>query len=249
MDLGLQGKVAIVTGSARGLGAATARRLAKEGATVVVTDIDRDGTAAMAESLKADGFNAIGIACDITKSAEVRQLVDATVAAFGSVHVLVNNAGFPRDTLLTKMSEEDWDKVIEVILKGSFLTSKAVMPLMIEQQWGRIVNISSRAYLGNPGQANYAAAKAGILGLTRALAIEEGRYNITVNAVAPGFIETEAVKSLGHFEKIREAAIKMAPLRRTGQPEDIADAVAFLASECAAFITGETLHVTGGRYG
>ncbi|MDB5853707.1 MAG: 3-oxoacyl-[acyl-carrier protein] reductase [Herminiimonas sp.] len=249
MDLGLQGKVAIVTGSARGLGAATARRLAKEGATVVVTDIDRDGTAAMAESLKADGFNAIGIACDITKSAEVRQLVDATVEAFGSVHVLVNNAGFPRDTLLTKMSEEDWDKVIEVILKGSFLTSKAVMPLMIEQQWGRIVNISSRAYLGNPGQANYAAAKAGILGLTRALAIEEGRYNITVNAVAPGFIETEAVKSLGHFEKIREAAIKMAPLRRTGQPEDIADAVAFLASECAAFITGETLHVTGGRYG
>ncbi|MDB5824219.1 MAG: 3-oxoacyl-[acyl-carrier protein] reductase [Herminiimonas sp.] len=249
MDLGLQGKVAIVTGSARGLGAATARRLAKEGATVVVTDIDRDGTAAMAESLKTDGFNAIGIACDITKSAEVRQLVDATVAAFGSVHVLVNNAGFPRDTLLTKMSEDDWDNVIEVILKGSFLTSKAVMPLMIEQQWGRIVNISSRAYLGNPGQANYAAAKAGILGLTRALAIEEGRYNITVNAVAPGFIETEAVKSLGHFEKIREAAIKMAPLRRTGQPEDIADAVAFLASECAAFITGETLHVTGGRYG
>lgn len=249
MDLGLQGKVAIVTGSARGLGAATARRLAKEGATVVVTDIDRDGTAAMAESLKAEGFKTIGIACDITKSAEVRQLVDVTVAAFGSVHILVNNAGFPRDTLLTKMSEEDWDKVIEVILKGSFLTSKAVMPLMIEQQWGRIVNISSRAYLGNPGQANYSAAKAGILGLTRALAIEEGRYNITVNAVAPGFIETEAVKSLGHFEKIREAAIKMAPLRRTGQPEDIADAVAFLASECAAFITGETLHVTGGRYG
>lgn len=249
MDLGLQGKVAIVTGSARGLGAATARRLAKEGATVVVTDIDRDGTAAMAEALNAEGFKAIGIACDITKSAEVRQLVDATVAAFGSVHVLVNNAGFPRDTLLTKMSEEDWEKVIEVILKGSFLTSKAVMPVMIEQQWGRIVNISSRAYLGNPGQANYSAAKAGILGLTRALAIEEGRYNITVNAVAPGFIETEAVKSLGHFEKIREAAIKMAPLRRTGQPEDIADAVAFLASECAAFITGETLHVTGGRYG
>jgi 3-oxoacyl-[acyl-carrier protein] reductase len=249
MDLGLQGKVAIVTGSARGLGAATARRLAQEGAKLVITDIDRDGTATMADALKADGFDAIGIAGDITKAADVKRLVDDTVRTYGGVHILVNNAGFPRDLLLTKMSEDDWDKVIEVILKGSFLASKAVMPIMIEQQWGRIVNISSRAYLGNPGQANYSAAKAGILGLTRALAIEEGRYNITVNAVAPGFVETEAVKSLGHFDKIREAAIKAAPLRRTGQPEDIADAVAFLASERASFITGETLHVTGGRYG
>ena len=249
MDLELNGKVAIVTGSARGLGAATARRLALEGAKVVITDIDRDAPAATAAALQAEGFAAIGIVCDITKAAEVAHLVAETIAAFGGIHILVNNAGFPRDTVLTKMSEDDWDKVIEVILKGSFLTSKAVMPYLIEQQWGRIVNISSRAYLGNPGQANYSAAKAGILGMTRALALEEGRYNITVNAVAPGFIETDAVKSLGHFEKIRESAIKNTPLRRTGQPEDIADAVAFLASARAAFITGETLHVTGGRYG
>jgi 3-oxoacyl-[acyl-carrier protein] reductase len=249
MDLGLNGKIAIVTGSAGGLGAATARKLATEGAKVVITDIDRDGTAATAAAFKADGLTAIGIAADITKSADVERLVSETVAAFGGVHVLVNNAGFPRDVVLTKMTEDDWDKVIEVILKGTFLTSKAVMPFLIEQQWGRIINISSRAYLGNPGQANYSAAKAGILGMTRALALEEGRYNITVNAIAPGFIETDAVKSLGHFEKIREAAIRSAPLRRTGQPEDIANAVAFLASECAGFITGETLHVTGGRYG
>ncbi|REE07398.1 3-oxoacyl-[acyl-carrier protein] reductase [Paraburkholderia sp. BL27I4N3] len=249
MDLGLNGKVAIVTGSARGLGAATARRLAEEGAKVIVADIDRDGTAASTESLRADGYQAIGIVSDITKSADVERLVADTVAAFGGIHVLVNNAGFPRDKLLTKLTEDDWDKVVEVILKGSFLTCKAVMPYMIEQRFGRIVNISSRAYLGNPGQANYAAAKAGILGLTRALAIEEGRYDITVNAIAPGFIETEAVMALGHYEQIKERAIAAQPLRRVGRPEDIADAVVFLASARASFITGETLHVTGGRYG
>lgn len=249
MDLGLTEKVAIVTGSARGLGAATARRLALEGAKVVVTDIDAQGAQRCAESLVSEGLTAIAIGGDITKSADVANMVGETRERFGSVHVLVNNAGFPRDKLLTKLEEDDWDKVIEVILKGSFLMCKAVMPHMIEQRFGRIVNISSRAYLGNPGQANYSAAKAGILGLTRALAIEEGRYDITVNAIAPGFVETEAVMSLGHYEQIKERAIASQPLRRVGRPEDIADAVAFLASERASFITGETLHVTGGRYG
>ncbi|MDR3474537.1 MAG: SDR family oxidoreductase, partial [Devosia sp.] len=148
-----------------------------------------------------------------------------------------------------KMSEEDWDLVLKVILKGSFLTCKAVMPHFIEQQWGRIVNISSRAYLGNPGQANYSAAKAGILGLTRALSIEEGRYNITVTAVAPGFMATEMIRALPKYELIKERAVKATPIQRVGVPTDIADAVAFLASERASYITGETLHVTGGRYG
>lgn len=249
MNLELEDKVAIVTGSARGLGAATAWRLAREGARVVIADISADGAHATAQAIRSEGLHAMAIAGDITAKADVDALVQGAIEHFGGVHILVNNAGFPRDGVLTKMSEDDWDKVIQVILKAAYLTCKAVMPHFIEQRYGRIVNISSRAYLGNPGQANYSAAKAGILGLTRALAQEEGRFNITVNAVAPGFVETEAVRSLGHFEKIREAAINGCPLRRTGQPEDIADAVAFLASARAGFITGETLHVTGGRYG
>jgi 3-oxoacyl-[acyl-carrier protein] reductase len=174
--------------------------------------------------------------------------VDETVATFGGVHILVNNAGFPRDGFLTKMTEEDWDLVVDVILKGAFLASKAVMPHMIAQRWGRVINISSRAYLGNPGQANYSAAKAGMLGLTRALSLEEGRYNITINAIAPGFMETEMVRALPNYPQIKERAIKNTPIQRVGRPSDVADAVAFLASERASFITGETLHVTGGRY-
>lgn len=249
MDLGLKDKVAIVTGSARGLGAATARRLAQEGMRVVITDIAADAAHATSARLNQEGFHTHCIPADITKPAEVSKLVEGAIAAFGSIHVLVNNAGFPRDNYLTKMSEEDWDLVIEVALKGTFLTCKAVMPHLMEQKWGRIINISSRAYFGNPGQANYSAAKAGVLGLTRALSLEDGRFNITVNAVAPGFMETEAIKSLPSYALIKERAIKATPIPRAGQPEDIADAVAFLASECASFITGETLHVTGGRYG
>ncbi|WP_413811092.1 3-oxoacyl-ACP reductase FabG [Streptomyces sp. OE57] len=249
MDLELNHKTAIVTGSARGLGAATARRLAQEGARVVVTDIDGQGAEATAKELAGLGHRAIAVRADITSGTDVEALVAAATEEFGGVHILVNNAGFPRDTLLTRMTDTDWDSVIEVILKGSFLVTRAVMPQLIERRWGRVVNISSRSYLGNPGQANYSSAKAGILGFTRALAAEQGRYGITVNAVAPGFMETEAVRSLDHYEKIRERAVAAQPLRRTGQPEDIADAVAFLASERASFITGETLHVTGGRFG
>ncbi|MFJ1257004.1 3-oxoacyl-ACP reductase FabG [Cupriavidus sp. CuC1] len=249
MDLQIKDKVAIVTGSARGLGAATARHLAQEGVKVVITDILREQAEATAAALRADGLQAHCIVADITKAADVRRLVDETVAHFGGVHILVNNAGFPRDKYLVKMTEEDWDLVMEVMLKGAFLASKAVMPRLIEQGWGRVINISSRAHFGNPTQANYAAAKAGLIGMAKALALEEGRYGVTVNCVAPGFMETEMVQALPTYETIKERAVAAQPIKRVGRPADIADAVAFLASERASFITGEVLHVTGGRYG
>jgi len=249
MDLGLQGKVAIVTGSARGLGAATARRLAEEGAKVVITDIQKDLAEATAAALRADGLEAHCVIGDITQAADVQRLVQETVATFGAVHILVNNAGFPRDKYLVKMSEEDWDLVIGVMLKGAFLAARTVMPHLIEQGWGRIINISSRAHFGNPTQANYSAAKAGLIGMAKALAMEEGRYGITVNCIAPGFIETEMIQALPTYETIKERALQMQPIKRVGRPSDIADAVAFLASERASFISGEVLHVTGGRYG
>lgn len=249
MELGLKDKVAIVTGSARGLGAATARRLAEEGAKVVITDINEELAQATAAALRADGFSAHCAIANVTKADDVQRLVSETVATFGAVHILVNNAGAPRDKYLVKMSEDDWDFVISVMLKGAFLMSKAVMPHMIEQGWGRVINISSRAHFGNPTQANYSTAKAGLIGLAKALAMEEGRYGVTVNCVAPGFMETEMIQALPTYEVIKERALQMQPIKRVGRPSDIADAVAFLASERASFISGEVLHVTGGRYG
>lgn len=249
MDLGLIGKVAIVTGSARGLGAATARRLAEEGAKVVITDINAELARETARRMQDDGLAAHCIIGDVTKAADVQRLVEETVAHFGGVHILVNNAGAPRDKYLVKMSEDDWDFVMAVMLKGAFLAAKAVMPHFIEQGWGRVINISSRAHLGNPTQANYSAAKAGLIGLAKALSKEEGRYGITCNCVAPGFMETEMVQALSTYETIKEQAVAAQPIKRVGKPEDIADAVAFLASERAGFISGEVLHVTGGRYG
>jgi 3-oxoacyl-[acyl-carrier protein] reductase len=249
MDLGLTGKVAIVTGSARGLGAATARRLAQEGAKVVITDINAELAQATTRALQGEGLAAHCIVGDITQAADVQRLVDETVAQCGGVHVLVNNAGAPRDKYLVKMSEDDWDFVMTVMLKGAFLATRAVMPHFIAQGWGRVINISSRAHLGNPTQANYSAAKAGLIGMAKALAQEEGRYGVTVNCVAPGFMDTEMVQALATYETIKERAVQAQPIKRAGKPDDIADAVAFLASERAGFISGEVLHVTGGRYG
>jgi len=249
MDLGLTGKVAIVTGSARGLGAATARRLAQEGASVVITDINAELAQATAKALRDEGLAAHCVVGDITSEADVQRLVDETVAHFGGVHILVNNAGAPRDKYLVKMSADDWDFVMNVMLKGAFLAARAVMPHFIEQGWGRLINISSRAHLGNPTQANYSAAKAGLIGMAKALSMEEGRYGITANCVAPGFMETEMVQALPTYETIKERAVAAQPIKRVGRPDDIADAVAFLASERAGFISGEVLHVTGGRYG
>lgn len=249
MDLGLKDKVAIVTGSARGLGAATARRLAQEGAKVVITDIMAERAQETAADLRKEGLHAYCVVGNITKEADVQRIVDQTVANFGAVHILVNNAGSPRDKYLVKMSEEDWSFVMDVMLKGAFLASRAVMPHMISQGWGRVINISSRAHFGNPTQANYSAAKAGLIGMAKALSMEEGKYGVTVNCVAPGFMETEMIQALPTYEVIKERALSMQPVKRPGKPDDVADAVAFLASERASFISGEVLHVTGGRYG
>lgn len=249
MDLGLTDKVAIVTGSARGLGAAMVRRLAEEGAKVVVTDISREQAEATTARLLSDGLAAHCVIADITNAGDVHRLVEETVSVFGGVHILVNNAGLPRDKYLVKMSEDDWDIVINVMLKGAFLATKAVMPRLIEQGWGRVINISSRAHFGNPTQVNYSAAKAGLIGMAKALAIEEGRYGITVNCVAPGFMDTEMVQALPTYETIKERAVQAQPIKRVGLPSDVADAVAFLVSDRAGFISGEVLHVTGGRYG
>jgi 3-oxoacyl-[acyl-carrier protein] reductase len=224
-------------------------RLAEEGAKVVVTDIQRERAEDTAATLRAKGHAVHCVIGDITKAADVQRLVDETVAIFGGVHILVNNAGMPRDKYLVKMSEDDWDLVMNVMLKGAFLATKAVMPRLIEQGWGRVINISSRAHFGNPTQANYSTAKAGLIGMAKALAIEEGRYGITVNCIAPGFMETEMIQALPTYETIKEKAIAAQPIKRVGRPQDVADAVAFLASECAGFISGEVLHVSGGRFG
>lgn len=248
MDLGLNGKVAIVTGAGSGIGAAIAVRLCAEGAAVTVADINLAAAEAHAAKLRESGGKTLAIKCDVTDEQGVNAMVEQTVAQLGGVHILVNNAGFARDKRITKMSVDDWDSVVDVIMKGAFLCTRAVMPRLTEQKWGRIVNISSRAHLGNPGQSNYSAAKAGIIGLTRAMSLEAGRNFVTVNAVAPGMVDTPLVRSLEHWDKVRENAERTTPIPRIGQPEDIADAVAFLVSERASYISGDVLHVTGGRY-
>ena len=248
MDLGLQGKTAIVTGAGSGIGAAVSARLADEGAKVVVSDINPDAAEKVTEAIRQAGGVALAVEANVVEEADVTAMVDRAVAEFGTVHILVNNAGLARDGRITKMTEADWDIVVDVGLKGAFQCTKAVLPLMTEQKWGRIVSMSSRAHLGNPGQANYSAVKAGLIGFTKAMALENGRNFITANAVAPGMIDTPFVRNHPAFEKIRDNAIKATPIPRIGEAGDVADAVAFLASERASYITGDVLHVTGGRY-
>ena len=248
MKLGLEGRVAVITGSAGGIGAEIARALAEEGCRIVITDIRAEGAERMAHQLVDAGHEAIGVAADVCAEADVEALVAATLQAFGTVDILVNNAGFVRDGYIAKMQEADWSAVVDTILKGAFLCSRAVMPTLIEKRHGRIVNITSRAHLGNPGQTNYSAAKAGLIGFTRALALESGKYGITANAVAPGVIDTDAVRALPHYERVRDNAAERASIKRIGEPRDVANAVVFLASDAASYITGDLLHVTGGRY-
>lgn len=242
----LSGRVAIVTGASRGIGRAIALELARRGATVVVNYHTNEAAAqeVVAEIQRAGG-RALAVRADVSQFEEARRLVDTATEAFGQVDILVNNAGVTRDTLLLRMSEEDWDVVLDTNLKGAFNCIKAAARTMVRRRFGRIINITSVAGLaGNVGQANYCAAKAGLIGLTKAVAKELGPRNITVNAVAPGFVETDMTASLP--QDLKDMAIRMTPLGRAGTPEDIAKAVAFLASDEAAFITGQVLSVDGG---
>ncbi|MFT4008938.1 MAG: SDR family oxidoreductase [Nocardioidaceae bacterium] len=248
-----EGRVAVVTGAARGIGAGIAARLAAEGASVAVLDLDESAASATAAGLVADNGapKAVGIACDVSDAAAVDAAVARVVAELGRLDVLVNNAGITRDNLLFKLTEQDWDLVMNVHLKGAFLMSKAAQAVMGEQKYGKILNLSSVSALGNRGQANYSAAKMGIQGFTRTLAIELGPRGINVNAIAPGFIATEMTDDTAArlglpVEEFRKLAAESNPVRRIGFPEDIAAAAAFLCSDEASYITGQTLYVDGG---
>ena len=236
------GMTALVTGGSRGIGFAVAKRLIADGAKVALVSTNMEGAMAAASQL---GDNAKGYACDVSKYDDVQALVTAVLADFGKIDILVNNAGITRDDLLMRMTEEKWDRVLEVNLKGAFNTCKAVMRPMMKARFGRIINISSIVGIsGNPGQTNYAAAKAGLIGFTKSLAREIASRNITVNAVAPGFVETDMSGALP--EETRNAFIQQVPLARAGKPEDIAGAVAFLAGPDASYITGHVICVDGG---
>jgi 3-oxoacyl-[acyl-carrier protein] reductase len=247
-------RVAIVTGAARGIGAATARRLAADGGAVAVLDLDESNCVGTVDQIVAAGGRAIGVGVDVADAGQVAAAVERVAAELGAPSILVNNAGVTRDNLLFKMTDEDWDTVLGVHLRGAFLMSRAVQKHMVDQGWGRIVNLSSVSALGNRGQANYAAAKAGMQGFTRTLAIELGQFGITVNAVAPGFIVTDMTAAtaarLGvDFEQFQQAAAAEIPVRRVGQPEDVANTIAFLASEDASFVSGQVIYVAGGPRG
>lgn len=250
---GLDGRVALVTGGARGIGEATARRLAAEGADVAIVDLDQTESETAAAAIAADtGRRVIGIGADVTDTDQVSSAVERVVGELGSLGVLVNNAGVTRDNLLFKMSDQDWDTVLGVHLRGLFLVTRAAQKHMVDSRWGRIVSLSSVSALGTRGQLNYSAAKAGIQGATRTLAIELGPFGITANAVAPGFVVTEMTGQLAErlgttLEAFTEERAAITPVRRAGTPGDIAGIIAFLAGEEASFITGQTIYADGGR--
>jgi 3-oxoacyl-[acyl-carrier protein] reductase len=243
------GRVAIITGSARGIGAGTAKRFAEEGAAVAVLDLDEGQAQETAAGLGSD--KAVGIGCNVTDAASVEAAVGRVVDELGGLHVLVNNAGITRDNLLFKLTEDDWDAVMNVHLKGAFLMSKAAQKTFVDQKYGKILNLSSISANGNRGQANYSAAKAGVQGFTRTLALELGPFGVNVNAIAPGFIATEMTDDTARrlkmdVDEFRKLNAEANPVRRVGFPEDIAAAAAFLCSDEASYITGQTLYVDGG---
>ena len=247
----LDGRVALVTGAGRGIGEAAARRFAREGAKVCLTDAGAEGVASTARQLVEEGMDAFAARMDVTSRTEVEGTVGETVDRYGRLDILVNNAGVTRDSLIYKMTDEDWRTVMNVHLTGTFLCSRAAQKHMVERGYGRIVNVSSTSALGNRGQANYAAAKAGIQGFTKTLAVELGRYGITANAVAPGFIETEMTREtaarLGvDFDDFVAERVQSIPAGRAGWPEDVAAAILYFASEEASFVSGQVLYVAGG---
>ncbi|SYZ72387.1 3-oxoacyl-(acyl-carrier-protein) reductase [Candidatus Zixiibacteriota bacterium] len=240
-----KGKTALVTGSARGIGKAIAERLANRGARIVISDVLAELAEATAAELKAKGYETAAIKANVTDPGDVNHLIEETLSRFQTLDILVNNAGITRDTLLVRMSEEDWDKVLDINLKGAFLVTQAAAKVMMKQRSGRIINISSVVgRMGNAGQANYAASKAGLIGLTKATAKELAGRSVTVNAVAPGYIATEMTEKLS--EAAKEAFLANIPLKRPGTPDDIAGVVAFLASDDAAYITGQVIGIDGG---
>ncbi|HMB84991.1 MAG TPA: 3-oxoacyl-[acyl-carrier-protein] reductase [Candidatus Dormibacteraeota bacterium] len=243
----LAGKVAIVTGGTRGIGLAIARLLAEDGASVVVSGRDAARLEAAVKELESLGAPAMAVAADAAKREDADRLVEATRERFGRVDVLVNNAGITRDQLLVRMKDDDWDQVLDTNLRGVFLMTRAVGKVMMRQKSGRIINIASTAgAMGNPGQVNYSAAKAGVIGLTKAAGRELAHWNILVNAVAPGLIETDMAASIP--AEAREAMLQQVPLKRIGQGREVAEVVRFLAGDGASYITGQTIHVNGGLY-
>lgn len=246
--MSLEGKVALVTGASRGIGKEIALELARKGANVVVNYAGSESRAQeTVEEIKALGRESFAIQANVKDASDVQRMIDETIARFGALHILVNNAGITRDNLMLRMKEEDWDEVLDTNLKGVFLATKLVSRQMMKQRWGRIINISSVVgFSGNAGQANYSAAKAGIIGLTKSSARELASRNITVNAIAPGYIVTDMTDQLA--DSIKEELLKQIPLGRLGEPKDIAKMTAFLAGDDSSYITGQTFHVNGGMY-
>ena len=246
-----EGRAALVTGSGRGIGAACAKRLAAEGAKVVVSDLDSGPCEEVVKEIIEAGGEARAIASDVTDQDSVEALVQGTVDAFGGLDVLVCCAGIIRDNLIYKMTDDDWFAVINTHLTGSFYAARAAQKVMVERKYGRMIFLSSTSALGNRGQTNYSTAKAGLQGMAKTLAIELGRFGITANAIAPGFIETRMTRATAErvgidFEQYKQAAASQIPVQRVGQPEDIAAAVAYLCSEEAGFVSGQVLYVRGG---
>ncbi|KXX59935.1 3-oxoacyl-ACP reductase FabG [Rhodococcus sp. LB1] len=244
-------RTAIVTGAARGIGAAVARKLASDGYAVAVLDLDESACAATVDAIESAGGRALAVGANVADEASVAAAVERVATELGAPTILINNAGITRDNLLFKMTVDDWDAVMNVHLRGAFLMSRAVQQHMVDAGFGRIVNLSSTSALGNRGQVNYSAAKAGMQGFTKTLAIELGKFGVTANAIAPGFIETEMTAATAErvgvgFEDFKKAAASQIPVNRVGQPEDIANTASFLASEGAGFVSGQVIYVAGG---
>ena len=246
-----ENRVAFITGGSRGIGKSIAETFAEEGAKIAIIDINEEALLNVQSEFKEKGFDILALQANVVNSEEVEAAMEQVIKEYGTLDILVNNAGIIRDNLLFKMTDNDWDQVIDVHLKGAFNTTRAAQKYMVQQKYGRIINISSTSALGNPGQANYSTVKAGLQGLTKTLAREFGKFGITTNAVAPGFIETEMTKATADrigvpFEDFLKAGASKIPVGRTGKPIDIANAVAFFADEASSFVNGQVLYVAGG---